>query len=413
MNSARFEELLQRTMGLMAASIGSSAICRAVALRMTVKALADEDSYWDLLQGSQEEMQELIEAVIVPETWFFRDPQAFAAMARIAREREPKANAARPLRLLSLPCSTGEEAYTMAMALLDAGVPADSFRIDGTDISERSLARARSGVYGRNSFRGQDLGFRDRYFEPAGSGYRIGASPRAPVRFTSGNILDPDFLADAATYDIIFCRNLLIYFDAPTQNRAIDVLKRLLSPEGTLFIGHSEAGLMHANGFVPARIPMAFAFRAATGQPRSAGRPAPAPHAPLTTNARPSRPAIVKPLRISPRKREPTPSAPVPGIEELRRIADSGRLQEAAQGCERLIDERGPCAPALLLLALISDASGNPHEAARHYRRALYLEPGNVEALGHLALLLRRQGDHAGAKLLDDRMRRNAERKAG
>ena len=419
MSSARFEQMLELTMGLMAASIGTSAVDRAVAVRMGAKGLSCEDAYWRLLQGSRAELQELIEAVVVPETWFFRDPQAFAAMARIGLE---KRNSGRILRLLSLPCSTGEEAYTMAMALLDAGLPAGSFTVDAIDISARSLGLAQLGIYGRNSVRSRDLEFRDRYFAPAEQGnrfesYRIGDAARAPVHFAHGNILDPEFLAGRDPYDIIFCRNLLIYFDADTQTRAIGVLKRLLAPEGVLFAGHSETGLMPANGMVSARIPMAFAFTAATQAPAAAGRAQPparaARPAPARPAGRPSAPRSPRVLASPPSRREPAAQPTPSGLSDLRYLADAGRLEEAAAGCERHIREHGPSTPALLLLALISDAWGQGEEAARHYRSALYLEPDNAEALGHLALLLRKQGDHAGARLLDDRMRRQAERRAG
>ncbi len=100
-------------------------------------------AYWERVRGSRAELQALIEAVVVPETWFFRDREAFAALARLAREEWlPSAPQTGCCRLLSLPCSTGEEPYSMAMALLDAGVPADRFRIDAVDISAAALAQA-------------------------------------------------------------------------------------------------------------------------------------------------------------------------------------------------------------------------------------------------------------------------------
>lgn len=407
MSGARVEALLERTMGLKAASIGPSAIRRAVALRLHACNLEDEDGYWALLQRSSEELQELIEAVVVPETWFFRDPEAFAALARLAFERS-RAAAARPLRLLSLPCSTGEEPYTMAMALLDAGLRADGFRIDAVDISLRSLAAARRGTYGRNSFRSPDLRFRDRYFEEVERGYRIADAVRAPVHFVRGNVLDADFLLAADPYDFVFCRNLLIYFDGPTQDRAIGVLKRLLAPQGVLFAGHSETALMPANGMVSAKIPMAFAFRAAP-------KPAAAPPTPAATAKRKppiSRSVAPRPLVAALAKPRPVPDIPHADVAELRRIADSGRLEEAARGCDAHLRAHGPAAGVLLLLALISDALGNTQDAVNHYRKVLYLEPDNAEALGHLSLLLRRQGDHTSARLLDDRARRHAERRA-
>lgn len=411
MNIARFENLLERTMGLNSASIGVSAIERALDARMQSCALDSDDAYWDLLHRSRDELQQLIEAVIVPETWFFRDPQAFSALADAAGELWRK-GLGRPLRLLSLPCSTGEEAYTMAMALLGAGLPPAAFRIDAIDISAHSLDRARAGIYGRNSFRSKDLGFRDRHFAEVEKGFRISDAVRASVRFRQGNILDPDFTPNAGSYDIVFCRNLLIYFDVPTQAKAIAVLARALASEGMLFVGHSEAGLMAVNGFASAKVPMAFAFRKAA---TPAAPPAPAPAA-LRSARRPRPPVAAK---AAPRLARPagpiaTPSPPadrgLQSIEELRRIADCGRLDEAGRGAEAHLRDRGPSSDAFLLLALISDARGDSAAALRFYRKVLYLEPANPEALGHLALLLKKQGDHAGAQLLDERMRRQHER---
>lgn len=415
MNIARFEHLLERTMGLNSASIGVSAIERALDVRMRACAAESDDTYWDLLDRSRDELQQLIEAVIVPETWFFRDPQAFTALADAACEFWRK-GLGRPLRLLSLPCSTGEEAYTMAMALLGAGLPPAAFRIDAIDISAHSLERARAGVYGRNSFRSKDLGFRDRHFAEVEKGFRINDAVRAPVRFGQGNILDPDFAPSANSYDIVFCRNLLIYFDVPTQAKAIAVLARALTSEGMLFVGHSEAGLMAVNGFASARVPMAFAFRkAAAPAAAPATAPPPTPVA-LRSTRRPRPPGAAK---AAPRLARPVaaitaPSPPadrgLQSIEELRRIADCGRLDEAGRGAESHLRDRGPSSDVFLLLGLISDARGDSAAALRFYRKVLYLEPANPEALGHLALLLKKQGDHAGAQLLDERLRRQRER---
>jgi len=399
MSFARFEQLLERTMGLSAASIGISAIERAVGARLRAGNLEHPDQYWAQLQHSTDELQKLIEGVVVPETWFYRDPQAFAAMAHIVMKEWLPANPTGVLRLLSLPCSTGEEPYTMAMALIDAGLPADRFRIEAIDISRPALAIARRGIYGSNSFRGQNLGFRERHFERVERGWRISETVRSPVRFAQGNLLAADFLS-GETYDMVLCRNLLIYFDIDTQNRAVKILKRLLAPQGMLFVGHSEASLMLGHDLASAKIPMAFAFRKAAVPAQAKAKP---------VAARPFQPTIAVASKAPPRhppiatfKRE----TPAPDLEELRSIADRGQLSEAARGCEIHMRERGVSPDALLLLGLISDASGNASAAAGYYRQLLYLEPGHSDGLGHLALLLKKQGDVSGAKVLADRLRR-------
>ena len=126
---------MKASIGLDAGSIGPPSIERAVQERLSACGLSDRQVYWERVRASATELQALIEAVVVPETWFFRDREAFATLASIGHERWLRAPADGVLRLLSLPSSTGEEPYSMAMALLDAGVPADRFRIDAVDVS--------------------------------------------------------------------------------------------------------------------------------------------------------------------------------------------------------------------------------------------------------------------------------------
>ncbi|NOW45751.1 chemotaxis protein methyltransferase WspC [Novosphingobium sp. SG751A] len=412
MNDTRFADLLERVMGLSAATIGPGAIERAVETRRRETACRDTDAYWALLQASSAEVQQLIEAVVVPETWFFRNPQAFRAMEGDVLGPRLRADPQACARLLSLPCSTGEEAYTMAMALMESGIAPHRFNIEAVDISQHAIDMARAGVYGRNSFRGHELGFRDRYFDAAPHGWALREEVRAPVRFSQGNIFASGFMAQAGSFDVIFCRNMLIYFDIPRQKQAIAVLRRLLAPDGTLFVGHSEAGLMREEGFVSAGMAMSFAFRRAP----EAAPVAPTIAVPARAAIRPVVPKRAAPARVMERDRPVRQAivrpaaAKVPDLATLRRMADDGRVEEAERGAQAHIRDNGASPDALLLLGLISDAGGQGKAAAHYYRKVLYLDPGNVEALGHLALLLRREGDHAGARLLDERMRRRDER---
>ncbi len=119
---ADFEVLLRQTMGLDAASVGSTTIERAVQQPMAALGLASTDDYLDKLRRSAEELQELVETVVIPETWFFRDPEAFSAMAHLVVEERLQVRPSDIVRVLSIPCSTGEEPYSIVMALLDAGL---------------------------------------------------------------------------------------------------------------------------------------------------------------------------------------------------------------------------------------------------------------------------------------------------
>jgi chemotaxis protein methyltransferase WspC len=397
--AAKIEALLKEAMGLHAASIGSTSVERAVRVRLAGCGAATMDEYWERLRNSRSELQELIEVVVVPETWFSRDREAFAELSRVACEEWRPNRPAAIRRLLSVPCSTGEEPYSMAMAMLDADFSPERFVIDAVDISERSLAQARHGVYGKNSFRGSDLAFRERYFEPVGDGHRVNDTVRRAVRFKHGNVLADDFLAGVEPYDAIFCRNLLIYFDDATQDRTIATLRKILADNGLLFVGPAEASTLIDHDLVSAKVPLAFAFRKAP--PRSAAPRAHTAAAPAKPNPQKTRKTQAAP-QMQPQP-PPKPAAAPDRLEDAFALADQGRLTEAAALCEEQMRAHGPSASAFYLMGLICSADGRLMAADRCYRKALYLDQNHHDALVHLALLLEQQGDAKAAKLLRNR----------
>jgi chemotaxis protein methyltransferase WspC len=300
------------------------------------------------------------------------------------------------------------------MALLDGSIPADRFRIDAVDISRRALTQAGRAVYGKNSFRGHELEFRDRHFEATANGYRLSETVRRQVHFHQGNLFASGFLPGMELYDVIFCRNVLIYFDRATQDRALVVLKRLLKPKGVLFVAPAETGLPLSHDFVSTNLPSAFAFRrsaAAPAKPKrvsvalkklSIGRPMATPVPAL----RPAGAISPRPAAAS----QPGLATTTPAdIGEATRLADQGHFVEAATSCAEHLRQHGPSAAAFHLMGLVRDATGNQPEAADYYRKALYLEPNRYVTQIHLALLMEKQGDMAGAKVLRNRARRLAQ----
>jgi chemotaxis protein methyltransferase WspC len=400
------EMLLQDAMGLDVTSIGASAVERAVQVRMQASNHSEMQAYVEFARASEAELQQLIESIVVPETWFGRDPQAFALLSRWAFESWLPENPEGPLHLLSLPCSTGEEPYSMAMTLLEAGFPAGRLRIDAVDISERSLALARRAIYGKNSFRGAELAFRDHHFDATAAGWRLRESVQAHVRFQQANLFADDFLPGTERYDAIFCRNVLIYFDRATQDRAIAVLQRLLARKAIVFVGPSETSLLLSHGFAAIKAPLAFAFQkcdsAAAPKKQTAG---------VATLAR---------LRPPTARRSPA-SAPVEakadvrsaGLDTAVELADAGRFAEAATLCAEHVKNFGPTARAFRLIAMIRAEAGDPEAAAANYRSALYLDPNDYEALIHLGLLLEKRGDASGASALFRRAKRIESRTVG
>lgn len=417
MNEQRFFRFLRERIGLDVESVGAPMVERALRQRCVAVGAVDLDHYWLRLQQSADEQQALIEAVIVPETWFFRYPESFTALASLAHKRLTELAGARPLRLLSLPCSTGEEPYSLAMALLDAGIAPGAFLIDGMDISPSSVTKAGQAVYGRNAFRGSELGFRERYFDALDEGHRLHGRVQQQVSLQVGNVLDPALASRDGLYDFVFCRNLLIYFDVPTQQRVFEVLKRLLHPQGVLFIGPAEGSLLARLGMRPLGIAQSFAYvRQEGGNAPLAVPPAqPARRTvpPLATAGYPPPGApLPRPLRVLPMAPKPAPAREHAreGASELlasiARLANAGASEQARAECQRYLGQFAPSAQVYYWLGLLSDTEGDAQQALTHYRKALYLEPQHPEALVHLAALLASQGDLAGARRLQDRAAR-------
>ena len=416
MNEQRFFRFLRERIGLDVESVGAPMVERALRQRCVAVGAVDLDHYWLRLQQSADEQQALIESVIVPETWFFRYPESFTALAGLAHKRLAELAGARPLRLLSLPCSTGEEPYSLAMALLDAGIAPGAFLIDGMDISPSSVTKAGQAVYGRNAFRGSNLGFRERYFDALDEGHRLHGRVQQQVSLQVGNVLDPALASRDGLYDFVFCRNLLIYFDVPTQQRVFEVLKRLLHPQGVLFIGPAEGSLLARLGMRPLGIAQSFAYvRQEGGNVPLAVTPEPARRTvpPLATAGYPPPGApLPRPLRVLPMAPKPAPARERARedaselLASIARLANAGASERARAECQRYLGQFAPSAQVYYWLGLLSDTEGDAQQALTHYRKALYLEPQHPEALVHLAALLASQGDLAGARRLQDRAAR-------
>jgi chemotaxis protein methyltransferase WspC len=389
-------ELLQRASGL---DLSEQTVERALRERMAQSGVADTAGY--LQRISPDELAALIELVVVPESWMFRDAEAFVAATAVVQRRLAECPD-RVVRILSIPCAGGEEPYTMAMALTDAGVAPASVRIEGVDLSTVALERAVAGRYTRNAFRGGDQGFQQRHFTRLGDQFQISDAMRAQVSFSQGNLLEVDGVAGAGRYDVLFCRNLLIYFDEPTAAAAIAVLHALLADDGMLFAGYAEVPTFCRNGFAPLRVPGAFALQKANAVVA----------APVEARA-PARKSASRPVAPVHEKRPPKTvpkAAPASSSEDLlaqaRRQADQGAYQGAADACHALLAIEPNCADAYYLLGMVSECQRKPGAADHYWRRCVYLQPDHYDALCHLALLAEQTGDtrQAGA------FRRRAER---
>jgi chemotaxis protein methyltransferase WspC len=415
--SGLVERLLAERIGLDPSSVGEALIARGVHARMAALGLRSKEDYDKALVERGDEVQALVEEVVVPESWFFRDDRPFTVLDEFARAGWRSDPNRQPLTALSLPCAGGEEPYSIAMTLLEAGLTRDRFRVDAVDVSARSLARAIAGVYGPNAFRGAGSAARSGYFRDHHGAFTIDPTVRSTVRFHLGNLLDPALFADRPAFDVVFCRNLLIYLDDEAQGRAFATLARLVADDGLLFLGHADRlDKPEGTPFVMTADKGAFAFRkgearAKPPEKRPVAKPSVSPlppeegpgvrgvASPATRKA--SLPmAIARPTTpltptLAPREREPEKS-PAEILDRASDLADLGRYDEATGLVEGVIKRGGAGARAYFLLGLIAQAAGHRDRAEGHYAKAIYLDPQHDEALMAMALLARRKGDIAG-----------------
>jgi chemotaxis protein methyltransferase CheR len=198
------------------------------------------------------------------ETYFFREAHQFEVLTRdIVPPLLPELRR-RPLRLLSAGCSSGEEPYSLAITLQNAGLDRAgvSWEIDACDVNAERIARARAGIYEESALRACDAETRARYFSLTGGRYRLQDRHRAGVRFFEANLALPGTPVPADAYDAIFCRNLLIYFGPEAFDGLIRQFAGWLRPGGYLLLGHAESLIDRGTDFEPVCLPDAVVYRA-------------------------------------------------------------------------------------------------------------------------------------------------------
>ncbi len=397
------ELLLERLIGLDSRSLPHGLLLRAVKRRMVALGLDSIASYEEVISISSDEQQELIEEVVVPETWFLRDERPFDWLGTLVARMRATNTLPQPLRVLSLACSSGEEPYSIAIVLLEAGLTKDQFAIDAVDTSARRLAAARAGVYSSNAFRGAGSKLIPRWFHTHPQGYEIDLELRKLVRFRQASLLAPHLLAECAPYHIIFCRNVLIYLTETTRNHVELLLERKLAQDGWLVLGHADR--LGSSGqsprFVPSGDSACFTYRRASEVAT--------PPVPLADPAR-MPPALATPVQAAAHSRQkPAPRLPGTRLDQAEQLLNLGKKSEALALCEREIQERGPSSRAYHLMGVVHLGQGDRKRAEECFLKTVYLDPRHELALLSLAVLAEQRGDATAAA----RLRRRAKGRTG
>ncbi len=240
-----------------------------LAPRLDLLGLLSFEDYHRYLRFAPEreiEQQRMVSHLTNNETYFFREqPQldVFAGhVLRAVKERKTKTGDKR-LAVLSVGCSTGEEPLTLAMILFDSGqfFWGWDVRVTGLDVDGAALEKARRAVYHQGSLRAVTPALFERHFLKDGSGVRVKESSRRSVSFRAGNLLDPASYEGLNPADVLFCRNVLIYFSDAALQRAVGLFHQALAPGGYLFLGHAESLARVSSAFVPIRFQGAIVYQ--------------------------------------------------------------------------------------------------------------------------------------------------------
>ncbi|WP_337062923.1 CheR family methyltransferase [Kineococcus sp. G2] len=222
-----------------------------------------------LRTGANERVaQQLVNELTVNETYFLREDHQFDSLVRsvlpgIAQRRRATGDGS-PIRILSVPCSTGEEPYSIAIRLLSdwPGIEEFDVEIVAADIDTRVLEQAQRGEYGARSMHRVPPAVRSEFFERTeGERYRVRGDVREAIDFTLANLTDTAQMRSFRAFDVVFCRNVLIYFDEISSRRAAENLFGALRPGGFLFLGHSESMSRISPIFDPVRLPEGIAYQ--------------------------------------------------------------------------------------------------------------------------------------------------------
>lgn len=252
----RLSDLIQTRFGLMFDGTRKDILDTRLRSRMRELGLESLREYYLHLRSHPErevELSRLASLITNNETYFFRETNQFEILIQHVLPPLKPMLKHRPLKILCAGCSSGEEPYSLVIALQNAGaeIGGISWEIDAHDVDSEQIAAGREAVYDPTSLRACDAESRQRYFTEVGGRYRLKDRHRQGVRFFETNLVAPRWRLGQGIYDVVLCRNMLIYFTEPAFSGVIALFARTLRPGGYLMLGHSESLLDRNTTFSP------------------------------------------------------------------------------------------------------------------------------------------------------------------
>ena len=356
--------------GMHPSMIENRGLRQTLLLRMKANDISAPDTYLDFFHTSPEEQALFLEGVLIGETCFFRDASVFTEMSRwcITWSAEHQ----RPLRILSAPCSTGEEPYSIAATLEQAGFAPEQFTIDALDISSFAIAHARKSLYQGFSLRNIPEPEQASFLDRVGHGWKVKRQLRERVHFRQANLMDVETLQDRE-YDLICSRNLLLYQSSEARKNLATNLSNALARNGRLIIGTADWGRDLDELFLLEKPVHSFALR----------------H---------RQPSDIVPKRETHTRKASTVSPP-----KAPRVAASPRTNAAAKAEITLLTN----VTELFRKAIQAYLAGNERESERLCRQTLYLETDHMPSLELLTKIKRPHASNRMELALHARLQRH------
>lgn len=373
---------------------------KVVAERVRALNLSGAEQYCQLLgldADIRRERKELTSLLTTGETYFFRDCGQHALLQdRILPELLERRKAERALRIWCAACSSGEEAYSLAILLdeLMADQSQWNILILGTDINHSAIEKARQGIYTEWSFRGMSGERRQHYFHPHKNTWVLDDAIRNRVTFRPCDLMADGF-PDYAGMDLILCRNAFIYMVPHVVSRIADKFTETLAEGGILITGHGELYAHHL-GKLRARVfPESIVYQKVSAP---FFLPAPAPRAEIQHVA-PEKPATVLPtIQKTNAAADPAKKTTVSEMQQAWQYANQGHRGRAAKSCGEMVAKHPLVAEPHYLLALLAQERGDFAEAKELLKKVIYLDHSFIAAYLDLGDLYAREGDDARAR---------------
>lgn len=441
-----FRDWIHEHSGIYLEEVKMDSLRISLVTRATRYGFTDYSDYFHVLAGDENEFKELMNLVTINETSFFRFPAQFDALRdRVIPELlNDKSFDDNQFRVWSAGCSTGEEPYTIGMTLLDsmAGQYGYAMEVVGSDVSTQALERARNAVYPDRATNGLAPGVLEKWFEKVPGGHRPVSRVRNLCHFQYHNLIKEPYPALMTGWDVIFCRNVTIYFRLESTKRVVKGFYEALNPGGYLFIGHSETLSSVSDDFEAVEIDGVFLYRkrrtpAAVSVPafrsprKEEKRPAPREKAAervrralrKKTSAAPAADAPAAPeqearaaefvkqahglleqaraaeaLKVALKALEIEPDNMDAHVVAAFAYADAGDMAAAKAQAEEALEISPLAAPARYILGVIRREEGDLDGAVSEFKRTIYIDSDFVLAHFALANARKQSGDYTRAK---------------